>query len=220
MNLSAWIDLQGVFVELPLMLPYIPEGWTFPSTVGLVLCAANIMPAIITWLRWCQGNRFSEIPYIYIIIIIGVVSCCFLAFLWNKTTYLFGSERSLWLLGCIFTLSMLDCSSSLVFFDYMKRFRTQYLSAVFLGEGLTGLIPTILLIIQGIGGEAICNTSANGTISTPTFTKPRFSITIYMLLVAGIILASLIAFILLRWTNIVSLADASEPPVRILDELI
>ncbi|CAF2981082.1 unnamed protein product [Rotaria sp. Silwood2] len=210
MNLSAWIDLEGVFAELTIMISFIPEGWTIPSVVGLCLCAANIMPAIVTFLRWYQGKRFSEIPYIYIIIIIGIVSCCVLAFSWHKTTYLFGRERSLWLIGSVFLLCMLDSTSSLVFFDYMKRFRIRYLTAVFLGEGLTGVIPTLLLLAQGSGGEAICLQSSNGTTLEPTFTQPRFSVTVYMLLITSIIIASLIAFLLLRWTNIVSLADAAE----------
>ncbi|CAF4820913.1 unnamed protein product, partial [Rotaria sp. Silwood2] len=56
MNLSAWIDLEGVFAELTIMISFIPEGWTIPSVVGLCLCAANIMPAIVTFLRWYQGK--------------------------------------------------------------------------------------------------------------------------------------------------------------------
>ncbi|CAF4374801.1 unnamed protein product [Rotaria sp. Silwood2] len=211
MNLSAWIDLEGVFAELTIMISFIPEGWTIPSVVGLCLCAANIMPAIVTFLRWYQGKRFSEIPYIYIIIIIGIVSCCVLAFSWHKTTYLFGRERSLWLIGCVFALALLDSTSSLVFFDYMKRFQIRYLTAVFLGEGFTGVIPTLLLLAQGSAGEAICAQSSNGTTLEPTFTQPRFSVTVYMLLITSIIIASLIAFLLLRWTNIVILADAVEP---------
>jgi riboflavin transporter 2 len=161
-------------------------------------------------LRWYQGKRFSEIPYIYIIISVGIISCCILAIFWQQTMFLFGRERSVVLIGCVFALSMLDCTSSLVFFDYIKRFRTQYLTAVFLGEALTGAIPTLLLLIQGIGGETICVQNSNGTAVTPTFTQPRFSVTVFMFLIAGIILASLIAFTLLQWTNIVSLANAAE----------
>lgn len=145
------------------------------------------------------------------IIIVGIPSCFILAIFWQKTIFLFGRERSLWLIGSVFTLSMLDCTSSIVFFDYMKRFRIQYLTAVFLGEGLTGAIPTLLLLIQGIGGEAICVQGNNSTIFKSTFTQPRFNVTVFMLLITCIVVASLIAFLLLRWTNIVSLADAAEP---------
>jgi len=210
MNLSAWIDLQGLFVELPLIVPFTPERWTLPSLAAICVCAANIMPVVVVVLRWRQGKRFSEIPYIYVIIIIGVIACCIIAVFWQKTVFLFGRERSVWLLSSIFILSMLDCTSSLVFFDYMKRFRTQYLRAVFLGEALTAVIPTLLILAQGVGGETICIRNSNTTILEPNYTQPRFSVRIFMFCIAGIIVASLIAFILLRWTNIVALADATE----------
>jgi hypothetical protein len=93
----------------------------------------------------------------------------------------------------------------------MKRFRAHYLTAVFLGEGLTGAIPTLLLLMQGIGSETVCVQSNNGTTLEPTFTQPRFSTTVFMLCITGIIVTSLIAFLLLRWTNIISLANAAEP---------
>lgn len=211
MNLSAWIDLQGLYVELPLIVPFTPERWTLPSLASICMCAANMVPVIVAIQRWRQGKRFSEIPYIYLIIIVGIVACFVLAFFWQKTIVLFGQERSVWLLTCIFVLSMLDCTSSLVFFDYMKRFRTEYLRAVFLGESLTSAIPTILILAQGVGGETICMKDSNGTLVEPQYTQPRFSVRVFMFCIANIIIASLIAFIILRWTNIVALADAAEP---------
>ncbi|CAF1080123.1 unnamed protein product [Adineta steineri] len=214
MNLSAWIDLQGLFVEIPLIIPHTPEGWTLPSIAAICICAANIVPAIVVILRWWQGKKFSEIPYIYLIIIVGVIACFVLALFWQRTIFIFGRERSIWLLSCIFILSMLDCTSSLVFFDYMKRFRAQYLQAAFLGEALTSAIPTILILAQGVAGETICIQTGNSTIFEPTYTQPRFSVRIFMFCIAGIIVASLIAFILLRWTNIVTLADAADVDER------
>lgn len=211
MNLSAWIDLQGLYVELPLIVPFTPERWTLPSVASMCMCAANILPIIVVILRWQQGKQFSEIPFIYLIIIVGILACFVLAFFWHKTIVLFGRERSIWLLSCIFILSMLDCTSSLVFFDYMKRFRKEYLRAVFLGESLTSAIPTILILAQGVGGETICAKDGNGTMIEPSYTQPRFSVRIFMLCIGCIIIASLIAFILLRWTNIVTLANADEP---------
>lgn len=211
MNLSAWIDLQGLYVELPLIVPFTPERWTLPSLASICMCAANIVPVIVVIQRRRQGKRFSEIPYIYLIIIVGILACFVLAFFWHKTIFLFGQERSVWLLSCIFILSTLDCTSSLVFFDYMKRFRTEYLRAVFLGESLTSAIPTVLILAQGVGGETICVQDINGTMVEPQYTQPRFSVRIFMFCIAIIIIASLIAFVILRWTNIVALADATEP---------
>jgi riboflavin transporter 2 len=210
LNLSSWIDLQALLVELPLIIPQTPEKWALPSIAAMFVCAANILPMFVFIQRSYQGKRFSEIPYIYLIIIVGMVACCVLAMCWQTTWIVFGRERSVWLLSGIFILSMLDCTSSLVFFDYMKRFRTEYLRAAFLGETLTSAIPTLLILIQGVAGETICSPSINGTIVEVTFTQPRFSVRIFMFAIAGIILASFIAFVILRWTNIVEKACAAD----------
>ncbi len=85
-----------------------------------------------------------------------------------------------------------------------------------MGEGLTSAIPTLLLLTQRMGGEEICVRSSNGTTLEPTFTQPRFSVTIFMFLIAGIIFASLLAFLLLRWTNLILLADAVQQVSYIL----
>ncbi|CAF3973379.1 unnamed protein product [Rotaria magnacalcarata] len=210
MNLSAWIDLQGIFVELPIMVLLTPEGWALPSLINLSISIANIVPLLLVLLRWHQGSRFSEIPYIYIIILVGAISCGGLALFWQKTIFFFGSQRSIWLLTAIFSLSILDCTSSLVFFDYMKRFQSKYLTAVFLGEGLTAAIPTLLALAQGSMGDPICIENINSTGVQPVYPQPRFSVTVFLLLMTFIIIASLFAFMLLRWTKIISMAGAAE----------
>lgn len=219
MNLSAWIDIQGIMIELPLIIPLMPEGWALPSAMTICMTTAAIAPILVTILRWCQGKRFSEIPFIYAIIIIGIVSCFMLAFFWQKTAFVFGNQRSVWLLGGVCALSIVDCTSSVVFFDFMKRFRPAYLTAVFLGEGLTGLIPTLLVLAQGMGSEEICIPDVNGTGLVPIYTQPRFSVKVFMFCIGSILIFSLIAFALLRWSNLVSLADA-ESSVSVLSNLM
>ncbi|CAF4516295.1 unnamed protein product, partial [Rotaria magnacalcarata] len=68
-----------------------------------------------------------------------------------------------------------------------------------------------LLLAQGVGGEATCVLTINGTSLEPIYSEPRFSVKIYILLLGCIMAVSLISFILLRWTNIVALADAVQP---------
>ncbi|CAF1384336.1 unnamed protein product [Adineta ricciae] len=194
MNLSSWIDIQGIMVELPLIIPLLPEGWALPSSMTICATVAGIAPILVLILRCYQGKRFSEIPFIYIIIIVGIISCCVLAFFWQRTAFIFGSQRSIWLLGGVLTLSTVDCTSSLVYFDYMKRFRASYLTAVFLGEGLTGLIPTLLVLAQGLGSEEVCIPIVNGTGFTAQYTQPRFSVKIFMFCIGGIILSTSLNF--------------------------
>ncbi len=134
-NLSSWIDLNSIWIELPLIVTTAPERWTLPSTLSLIISVANIFPIFVVLLRWKLGKRFSEIPFIYIIIIVGIVACFSIGLFWNYTTFLFGKEHSLPLILAVFALASLDCTSSLVFYDYMKRFNPNYLQARCVGEG-------------------------------------------------------------------------------------
>ena len=36
-GISSWIDINGLFVELPLMVNVLPEGWNLPSYISLII---------------------------------------------------------------------------------------------------------------------------------------------------------------------------------------
>ena len=57
---------------------------------------------------------------------------------------------------------MLDTTSSVTFLPYFVNYPRQYITALYVGEGLSGFIPGIAGMIQGIGGESYC---INETIS-------------------------------------------------------
>ncbi|CAF1331561.1 unnamed protein product [Didymodactylos carnosus] len=205
LNLSTWIALQGVWMEFPLIIPLVPEGWSLPALMSLVSCLANISPLMIIIMRRIQGSqRFSEIPYIYALTITGILSCIIIGLFWNKTIFIFNQKRSVILIIATFFLSIPDCSSSLIYFDFMKRFRPKYLNAMFIGESLICFIPSLIAIAQGIGSEVACHGQE------PSFSQPRFSVKIYFFILAGVITCSLISFILLRWTSIAEIGNALE----------
>ena len=74
-NLSTWIDLISVWIELPLIVNSAPERWALPSILSLAISLANIFPILVVILRWRLGRRFSEIPFIYTIIVVGIIAC-------------------------------------------------------------------------------------------------------------------------------------------------
>ena len=60
------MDLQGLAVEIPLIVPFTPEGWSLPSIVSMCISAANIMPALVIILRWRQGKTiFGDSLHLY-----------------------------------------------------------------------------------------------------------------------------------------------------------
>ncbi|CAF0851020.1 unnamed protein product [Rotaria sordida] len=209
-NLSTWIDINSVWIELPLIVNSAPEHWRLPSILSLVISLANIFPLIVAILRWKLGKYYSEIPFIYIIIIVGIIACCSIALFWNHTTYIDGKERSVALLTAVFSLAILDCTSSLVFCDYMRRLKAKYLHAMFFGESLTGTLPTLIALAQGVGGEIQCIKNNSTSSFEPVYSEARFSVSTFFFLVTGIIILSLLAFMTLRWTSIIKLAKAND----------
>lgn len=70
-----------------------------------------------------------------------------------------------------------------------------------IGEGLTGFLPAIIALVQGVGGNAECIPNNSTELDAPEFIShtadPAFNTKVYYLIVFGIVLASFIAFILL-----------------------
>ena len=81
---------------------------------------------------------------------------------------------------------------------------------MFFGESLTGTLPTLIALAQGIGGEVQCITNNYTGSVKPIYSKPRFGVSIFFFLVSGIITISLIAFMILRLTSIIKLAQAED----------
>jgi len=63
----------------------------------------------------------SEVPSIYGLMVIGVLSSLLIAFFWSATSYIGGVEHSTGLLVLLFFLSLVDCSSSVLFMPFVSR---------------------------------------------------------------------------------------------------
>ena len=77
-----------------------------------------------TFCRWRFGDdRISKTACIYLLLLVGVISSILLVFLWDETAMISGGEYSVALFGLVFTLSLVDCSSSVLFLPFMAMFR-------------------------------------------------------------------------------------------------
>lgn len=196
--LSTWLDINGVWVELPLIVNKAPEGWSLPSYLTLAIAISNIGPLIIIVFKLIFKEHLNERIFIYIEIIVGIISCALIAEYWNKTSYFIGQQRSVFFIILVFLLGTLDTTSTVTYADYMKRYNPKLLNALYLGESLTSLLPSILASIQGVGGEATCR----GNSTYPEYSSPRFSVQVYFWIFVGIIFLSLFAFLILEFSSI------------------
>ena len=209
--LSSWIDINGLWVEVPLLVNELPEKWSLPSFIVIIIQIANIGPLMYTIARKFAPKVVHEVPVVYVIIGVGAASTLLLVHFWDRTSHIMGKEHSTALLTLTGFLSLVDCTSSVVYLPFMQRFKPQYMSALYIGEGLSGLIPGFVGLAQGVGGNPVCvnssdisyNSSSENNSTTwnvyPVYPPPRFSVEIFFWMLFTLLCVSCAAFTLVNY---------------------
>uniref|UniRef100_A0A4W3GPQ4 Riboflavin transporter n=1 Tax=Callorhinchus milii TaxID=7868 RepID=A0A4W3GPQ4_CALMI len=150
-GLGSWVAINGLWVELPLLVPETPEGWYLPSYLTILIQLANVGPLLVTLLHRFRPGWLPETRVVYAIVCLGVVSCLLVALFWKETGMVGGERHSTALLALAFFLSLVDCTSSVTFLPFMSRLQARYLTSYYTGEGLSGLVPALVALAQGVG---------------------------------------------------------------------
>ncbi|XP_077078988.1 solute carrier family 52, riboflavin transporter, member 3-A isoform X2 [Siphateles boraxobius] len=207
-GLGSWVSINGLWVELPLIVNVLPEGWDLPSYLTVIIQLANFGPLLVTLAhKFCPG-RLRENLVIYAVLSIGVVACVLLAAFWKNTTMVLGQPRSTAFFILTFFLALVDCTSSVTFLPFMMQLPAKYITTYFIGEGLSGLVPGLVALAQGVGMSKCVNVSHVSDNLTdpepPTFIvetqylPPNFSTEIFFSFLAVMTAISLGAFLILN----------------------
>lgn len=169
---------------------------------------ANIGPIVYSTCKVLRPEAKSA-PFIYCVLAIGCLASFFLALFWDETSYIGGELHSTALLILVFFLALVDCTSSVLYLPYMALWKNIYLPFYSVGEGLSGLVPALVALAQGVGNS---NDFENNTTSTLASTivmegienysgsdnsGPNFSVTVFFFILFGMMVASALAFVLL-----------------------
>ncbi|CAL8373498.1 unnamed protein product [Boreogadus saida] len=212
LGMGSWVSINGLWVELPLLVPQIPEGWYLPSYLSVLIQMANVGPLFVTLMHRFQPGKLNETAVIYFIIGLGTVASLLLALFWKETTVVAGAPRSVALLVLTFFLSTVDCTSSVTFLPFMMRLKPQYLTTYYIGEGLSGLLPALVALVQGVGVVDCVNVTAaawapNRTAAAATaaatelearYQPANFSPEVFFYFLSAMMLVCLAAFLLLN----------------------
>ena len=222
-GISSWVVFSGILVETPLLIYKLPESWKLPSMILVVSQLAQIGPIMLFFMKCmccsCWDGRTAEafkkrkIPdrfIIYFLLIIGITACSALALYWDRTAKIFGENRSVAFFICIFFLAILDCTCTIVFLTYCGGFRGNYITSLYIGEGISSLLPSLFALMQGTGDQETTDCSSNQSSSNLTSTlssnltvmsteinQPRFSISVYFWLLCSTLVVSFVSFVLL-----------------------
>lgn len=198
-GIGSWIGINSLWIQLPLLVNVLPESWYLASYLVIIIQIANIGPILYTVIQ-----KLCPIPdniIIYMLLVVGVIAGVLMAFYYDITAYFLGQERSVVFFLIVFGFAMVGCTSSVLFMPYFGRFRDIYLITYLIGEGLSGLLPGVLGLIQGVGGNAQCVKNNKTSPDDPEFIEehplPRFSTETFFIIVSSLFIAALIAFILL-----------------------
>lgn len=209
-GMGSWVAINGMWVEIPLIVNDIPERWLLASYLTVIIQMANIGPLFITLMHRFRPGVLDERPVIYGIVGLGIIATFLLAFFWKHTVTLGASSRSVPLLILSFLLSVVDCTSSVTFLPFMMRLSPQYLTTYYIGEGLSGLVPGVVALIQGVGvvhcenATLAGDTNANNSNITDIgelkaiYQPAKFSAQVFFIFLSAMMVVCLIAFVLLN----------------------
>ncbi|KAM9824315.1 solute carrier family 52, riboflavin transporter, member 2 [Neosynchiropus ocellatus] len=169
--MGSWISVNSLWVELPVIVKVLPEGWNLPAFLSVLIAFGNLGPIAVTVTHHCAPGRLNERLVIHSIQVLAAVTSAFLAIFWSYTVTVAGVERSLPFLLFTFVLAFVCCTSNVTFLPFMFSYPPQYIRTFFIGQGLSALLPCIVALGQGVG-ELECKT-VNGT-SQPHFLKENF----------------------------------------------
>lgn len=182
-GMASWLAVNGAWVELPILVNVLPESWNLASIMSVVIQLANIVPLGVTLLNHCCPRYLHLSGLIYSLLTLGVLSQVLLFFYWNVQI----NEKSIPFFILFFGASVVDCTSSVSFIPFMTRLQTRFLQSYFLGEGLSGFIPAIAGLFQGVNSF-----KCNGT--EPEFVPARFGVESFFLLLGALAFCSLCSF--------------------------
>jgi riboflavin transporter 2 len=198
-GISAWITVNGMFVQLPLMVQTQPEGWNLPSYISVIIQIANVGPILYSISQKFCAGKIKDSLIIYAILTLGSTSSLLMVFFYHKTSIINGSEYSTALFALTFFGALVGCTSSVLFMPFMGNFLEIYLISYFIGEGLSGFLPSAVALIQGVGGNPVCiSQSENSSVLVPYTEPPRFSTEAFFCFVFIMMALSTISFILLN----------------------
>lgn len=218
-GVSAWIGVNGIYVQLPLLVTTAPEGWSLPASIVITIQAANIGPILYALVRKFTPQLYKESMWISGLLILGSAAMGFLAFFYETRTEINGVEHSLVLLSLVFANALVGCSSSILFLPYLRNFQDVQLVWFFIGEGLSGLLPSAVALIQGVGGDPPCpNPASNSTGDHQSLpSMPYFSPKIYFIFLFIVLASSTCAFWVLEYLRVTD-RHQTIPTFSVLDD--
>ena len=178
------------------------------SSSSSIIQIANIGPITYGLVRNCLAKPPSQHISIMLLLLVGCGASLALVLAWDFTSVIQDKERSTGLFISVFFLSLVDCTSSVMFLPYMGVFKQTYLNSYLIGEGMSGFVPSLVALGQGVSGNPDCVNGTQADVSVGA----RFTTSTFFIILLVIMVLSLTAFLLLHYLPLTRTERSSASP--------
>lgn len=216
-GVSAWLSVNSLFTELPILVQSAPEGWNLPSYLSILIQLANIGPILYSLSQKFFPRLVPDSKLIYFMLFLGLASLLLIAKYYDHSTIVAGESHSVALFALAFCIALVGCTSSVLCIPFMNHYPEVYLVSYMVGEGLGGFLPSIISLVQGVGGNPSCvnSTTANGTtVLIPHIPPPRFPSEVFFITIFSIMAISSVSFFLLNNMTVCKNQKLRKPSLR------
>uniref|UniRef100_UPI00358E03EF riboflavin transporter 2-like isoform X2 n=1 Tax=Myxine glutinosa TaxID=7769 RepID=UPI00358E03EF len=201
-GIGSWVAINSIWVELPVLVKSLPEGWDLPSYLTVLMASANIGPLAVTLAHKFYRGHVNERLAIHTLQGMAILASLLLTFFWHLGVHVGKRNVSVPYLSLVFVLSVVCCTSNVTFLPFMYNFSAQYVKTFFLGQGLSALLPSVLALVQGAGVAMCVNSTVNGSsyeIQT-RYQDENFSATVFFWFLFFMLFISAVSFIIISAT--------------------
>ncbi|XP_059143938.1 solute carrier family 52, riboflavin transporter, member 3-like [Physella acuta] len=92
-GITSWSIMNGLWVELPILVADLPEGWTLPSYLTIISQCGNLGPILFSLLVYLVPHRKFETPTSLLVNLALTLCAALYALFWNRTAVVAGSDH-------------------------------------------------------------------------------------------------------------------------------
>ncbi|KAK2111580.1 hypothetical protein P7K49_011326 [Saguinus oedipus] len=219
-GMGSWAAVNGIWVELPLVVKDLPEGWSLPSYLSACVVLGNLGLLVVTLWRRLALGKGKQVP-IQVVQALSVVGTALLAPLWHHVVPVAGQLHFMAFLMLALVLALAFCTTNVTFLPFLNHLPPPFLRSFFVGQGLcsqhtahSALLPCVLALVQGVGHLECPTAPTNGTSGPPLNFPECFPASTFFWALTTLLVTSAAAFqgLLLLLPSLLSLSTGCSGP--------
>uniref|UniRef100_A0A2R8MUR9 Riboflavin transporter n=1 Tax=Callithrix jacchus TaxID=9483 RepID=A0A2R8MUR9_CALJA len=191
-GMASWAAVNGIWVELPVLVKDLPEGWSLPSYLSACVALGNLGLLVVTLWRRLALGKGEQVP-IQVVQALSVVGTALLAPLWHHVVPVAGQLHFVAFLMLALVLA-LACCTTVTFLPFLNHLPPPFLRSFFLGQGLSALLPCVLALVQGVGHLECLTAPTNSTSGPPLNFPEHFPASTFFWALTTLLVTSAAAF--------------------------